>query len=318
MAKENNTSLAKIISTAIEIPGVKVDRENLLREAFKSESREKLDRILEVGPVAAGCSRKQLKNISKRYVDIRTLTSTGASFVAGIPGGLAMAATIPADTLQFFAIALRLAQEIAYIYGADDLWSKGNVDIEKVQRQLILYCGVMFGVSGASATLRIAASAIGKQALKKIPRMALSKTFYYPIVKAIAKALGVRMTKGIFAKGVSKAIPVIGGVVSGVMTFACMRPMGNRLIDDFDEVKFDYSRHEFEADWEEVTEKFGAVVGDCQYVAEAVERNEFEKSCVKQLKEAKELFDADILTEDEYIQLKDKILVKMHLVDGDQ
>ena len=36
--------------------------------------------------------------------------------LGNIPGGIAMAATIPADTLQFFGVALRLAQEISYIY----------------------------------------------------------------------------------------------------------------------------------------------------------------------------------------------------------
>ena len=32
-----------------------------------------------------------------------------------------MAATIPADVLQFFGMALRLAQELSYLYGAKDL-----------------------------------------------------------------------------------------------------------------------------------------------------------------------------------------------------
>ena len=315
MSKESNTSLVKIIASAIEIPGVKVERDSFLREVFKKENKEKIDLILDVGPVEAGCERKQLKNISKRYVYARTLSSTGMSFAAGIPGGFAMAATIPADTLQFFAVALRLAQEIAYIYGAEDLWSDGKVDIEKIQRHLILYCGVMFGVSGASATLRIAASAIGKQALKKIPRMVLSKTFYYPIIKAIAKAMGVKMTKGIFAKGVSKVIPIVGGVTSGAMTFACMYPMGNRLIEDFDEVKFDYSRNEFEADWKEVSDKFGVISGDCQYIAEEIERNESDKIYIEQLKEAKDLFDSGIITEEEYIKVKNKIIAKLHLLE---
>ena len=41
--------------------------------------------------------------------------TTALSFAAGIPGGLAMAATIPADVAQFFGMALRLAQELAYL-----------------------------------------------------------------------------------------------------------------------------------------------------------------------------------------------------------
>ena len=80
---------------------------------------------------------------------MRTGASSAASFAMGLPGGLAMGATIPADALQFFGMSLRLAQELAYLYGAQNLWKGGEIDDEAVRGQLILYCGVMFGVSGA-------------------------------------------------------------------------------------------------------------------------------------------------------------------------
>lgn len=255
--KEKSTSLVEVISAAIKIPGVKVNRDIFLREAFKKASSEKMERILEVGPVAAGCTRKQLKNIANYYVNLRTLTSTGISFVTGLPGGLAMTATIPADTLQYFAVAIRLAQEIAYIYGAEDLWCDEKVDMEKIQTDLILYCGVMFGASGASATLRVLTAALAKQALKKIPRMAANKIFLYHIAKSIARVVGLKMSKNIFAKGVAKALPIIGGVFSGTLTFVTMRPMGHKLIEDLDEARFDYSQEELEADLKELQKKFG-------------------------------------------------------------
>ena len=197
---ENNVALEKVISTAVQIPGVKVNRDAFLCEVFKGVSPEMRNQILAVGPVEAGCTRNELKKIAKGIVDKRTLASTGASFVAGLPGGLAMAATIPADTLQFYAVALRLAQEISYIYGEPDLWDGGTLSEERVSHQLILYCGVMFGASGASATVRVLSSNLAKQALKKLPQQALTKTFYYPVIKSICKALGIRMTKREFPK----------------------------------------------------------------------------------------------------------------------
>ena len=95
----------------------------------------------------------------------------------GIPGGLAMAATIPADILQFYGMTLKLAQELTYLYGAQDLWKDGKVDEEMVRNQLILYCGVMFGVSGAAAGVRLLSTQVAKVALKKLPQKALTKTF---------------------------------------------------------------------------------------------------------------------------------------------
>ena len=126
-----------------------------------------------------------------------------------------MAATIPADVMQFFGMALRLAQELSYLYGADDLWQNGIVDEEKIKSQLIMYCGVMFGVSGAVSGVRVLSTQIAKTTLHKLPQKALTKTFWYPIVKQIGKAVGIKVTKSSVAKGISKAIPVIGGVISG-------------------------------------------------------------------------------------------------------
>ena len=253
-AENENTTLVGIVSAAIQVPGVKVDRDTFLREQFKNTTLEELKEIIDYGPVAAGRTRDELKKKAQKLINTRTLASSGASFVAGLPGGLAMAATIPADMLQFYAVALRLAQELAYLYGEGDLWNDGMVDNERVTNQLILYCGAMLGANGAAQSIRVMTAALSKQLLKKLPQKALTKTFYYPVVKAIAKAFGVKMTKSVFAKGISKVVPVIGGVVSGGLTMATMIPMGNRLADAFDEAHFDYTQQEMESDWKDIAE----------------------------------------------------------------
>ena len=109
---KSGISLENIISTAIRIPGIKVNRESFLREQFEDVSPERLQSIIEKGPVEAKCSRSDLRKIARKLINKRTLFSTSASFVAGLPGGFAMAATIPADMLQFYGVALGLAQEM--------------------------------------------------------------------------------------------------------------------------------------------------------------------------------------------------------------
>ena len=188
--------------------------------------------------------------LAKKQILKRTSESSAASFVAGIPGGWAMAATIPADVMQFFGMALRLAQELSYLYGASDLWDGKELNEEKVQNQLLLYIGTMFGVSGAVSGVRVLTTQLSKTALKKLPQKALTKTFWYPIVKQIGKALGVRVTKSTVANGVSKIIPIVGGVVSGTLNFASMMPMANRLRATLDKACFDYSDEEFAEDIE--------------------------------------------------------------------
>ena len=242
-------ALENVITSAVQIPGVKVDRKKFLAETFANHNIG-IENIFDLGPIEAGVSQEELSKLAHKIILSRTGQSSIASFVAGIPGGLAMAATVPLDVLQFFGMALRLAQELSYLYGADDLWQNGQLDDEKVKNQLLLYCGAMFGVSGAVSGVRVLSTQIAKTTLKKLPQKALTKTFWYPMVKQIGKALGVKVTKSTVAKGVSNAIPVIGGVISGGMNFASMLPMANRLQVALDSANFGYTEKDFEKDIE--------------------------------------------------------------------
>lgn len=147
MTEQNNAgkevALENIITSAVQIPWVKVSRDKFLAETFATEDVIIQD-VLDFGPVEAKVSKEKLAAISNKLILKRTSQSSVASFAAGIPGGLAMAATIPADVLQFFGMSLRLAQELSYLYGAQDLWRDGQVDDEKVKKPTaaILRCYV--------------------------------------------------------------------------------------------------------------------------------------------------------------------------------
>lgn len=258
MSEQNQTEnvekelvLENIITSAVQIPGVKVNRNKFLCETFANE-KVSIQEILDLGPVEANVSQDKLALLANKLVWKRTSQSSLASFATGIPGGLAMAATIPADVLQFFGMSIRLAQELSYLYGASDLWQDGQIDDEKVKNQILLYCGVMFGVSGAISGVRVLSTQIAKTTLKKLPQKALTKTFWYPIVKQIGKVIGIKITKSSVAKGVSKVVPVIGGVVSGGLNFASMMPMANKLQAALDSAAFGYTEEDFQQDLNEI------------------------------------------------------------------
>ena len=320
--------LEEIISKAIQIPGVKVDRNKFLAEGFSSKV-DLLENIINNGPVEAGITREEISNIANKLIMKRTSQSSIASFAAGIPGGLAMAATIPADILQFFGMSLRLAQELSYLYGADDLWKNGQVDDEKVKNQLILYCGVMFGVSGAVSGVRVLSTQVAKTALKKIPQKALTKTFWYPMIKKICSFVGYTLTKKTLASGVSKAIPVIGGLISGTINFASMMPMARKLNDTLDKAIFDYSDEEFEKDIESLSNETGEVSEEekqnfKEKFAEGFNKtkdsfsNLFSKvgnnkdkiktDPIEEIKKYKELLDSGIINQEEFDKKKKELL----------
>ena len=237
-----------------------------------------------------------------------------------------MAATIPVDILQFFGMALKLAQELSYLYGAQDLWVDGKIDDDKVKNQLILYCGVMFGVSGAVSGVRVLSTQLSKTALKKIPQKALTKTFWYPILKKTANFIGINLTKKTFAQGVSKVVPIIGGVISGGINFASMMPMANRLNDTLDKATFNYSDEEFNKDieiimnineyeYEEEKTSVSKKVSDgihnttdgiSKFISKMGKKNE--KNSYEEIKKLKELLDEGILTKEEFDKKKKELL----------
>lgn len=317
--------LEEVITKSVQIPGVKVNRKQFLKEQFDSITNN-LEEILDKGPVEAGIKREDIILLSKKLILARTSQSSIASFVSGIPGGMAMAATIPVDILQFFGMALKLAQELSYLYGAQDLWVDGKIDDDKVKNQLILYCGVMFGVSGAVSGVRVLSTQLSKTALKKIPQKALTKTFWYPILKKTANFIGINLTKKTFAQGVSKVVPIIGGVISGGINFASMMPMANRLNDTLDKATFNYSDEEFNKDieiimnineyeYEEEKTSVSKKVSDgihnttdgiSKFISKMGKKNE--KNSYEEIKKLKELLDEGILTKEEFDKKKKELL----------
>ena len=225
----------------MKLPGIRVDREAFLREQFKDEDPVAMNTILAVGPVAAGYDRDRLRRKADGVILATTLMSTGASFLAGLPGGLALAVTIPTDLLQYYGAALKMAQEIAYLYGEPDLWKGSLPDDEAVTNQLILYIGVMLGATGAAPAVRLSASAFEQRLLKRRPQNPSTDTYTYPVVKSVLRFFAKTITKTSLAKGVTKVIPVIGGLVSGGITFASLKPMAARLQQTLDKAHFSYS-----------------------------------------------------------------------------
>lgn len=71
-------------------------------------------------------------------------------------------------------------------------------------------------------------------------------------MKQIGKLVGVKVTKNTVAKGISKAIPVVGGVISGGLNLTSMLPMAKQLVSFLDKVNFDYSEEENLTDYEEI------------------------------------------------------------------
>ncbi|WP_129896610.1 hypothetical protein [Bifidobacterium pseudolongum] len=221
------------LRNAVQLPLVRVEREPFLRSQLQRHfPKQVVDQAIAESPAAAGINVDQLNSIAYDSINYETSKVTALSFAAGLPGGIAMAGTIPADLTQQMAHILRIMQKLAYLYGWPSLMDEENSAIDDgMVNNLIIFAGIMFGVEGASNAIHRVAAQLALNVAKKLPQQALTKGIVYPVVKKIALTLGVHMTKQTFAKSVSKVIPIIGGVVSGGLTFATYRPMACKLKD---------------------------------------------------------------------------------------
>ena len=71
----------------------------ILSDYVKDDNVVKL--AIDSNTIEAGINPNVLNKIARRLINKRVTQTSATSFVAGVPGGLAMAATIPMDTLQF-------------------------------------------------------------------------------------------------------------------------------------------------------------------------------------------------------------------------
>ena len=223
-----------IIIQASKLPIARVDRRSFLRkELIKHYPEDTVQLAIERNPAYAGIDKYTINKIANQVIQYETNKASGISFAAGLPGGLAMAATIPADIAQYFAFTLRAMQEIAYLYGFEEFdFDKDSID-SNTMNEIMIFLGVMFGFQSANQGVKIIAQAATQKVSKSLASKALTKTTIYPIVKKVAQTLGLRMTKQIFADGVSKVVPVLGGAVAGGLTYATFKPNCIRLKHSF-------------------------------------------------------------------------------------
>lgn len=220
-----------IMQRAASLKVVKINRGDFLRSEIKKRFPEiDADFAVETTPVEAGIAPEDLDRMAIDAIDLETKKCAGLSFLAGIPGGLAMVGTVPADLAQYFAHVMHIEQKLAYIYGWQTfLNEEDEVDDETIMK-LVVLMGVMIQVGGAASAVTTFAANTARAGIEKaIQKQALTKTFWYNPMKKVLRYLGVNLTKQTFAKTASKVVPVIGGAISGGMTYMAYKPGSERL-----------------------------------------------------------------------------------------
>ena len=221
-----------VIIIGLRVPGIRIDRSAFLQKELQTKFPQSvIDDAIAFNPLHAKIPTETIDKIADEVIKYERNCVSGISAALGMPGGVAMAATIPADIAQYYGYMLRATQKLMYLYGFPeiDLEEKGQTFDSETMNILIICMGVMYGAAGANNALKAIAKALASGVEKQLLRKALTKGTIYPIVKSVAKWFSVKMTKEVFAGFFKKAIPVVGGVIGGGITYLSFKPCCDKL-----------------------------------------------------------------------------------------
>ena len=212
----------KVLGSILEIPGAKVSRAKFLEGEFRQYCDEfSINKIIteEKAPYEV-VSVTTLNRIADKRIDYYSRTASSISFLTGLPGGFTMLATLPADMIQYYFYLFKIAQELAYLYGFHDFCDANGQLTERSLNTLTILIGVMTGDAIKATGLKT----ISSEALEQMP-----KVLFYRIAREIAVKLGVKLSTRSVVKGVSHAIPILGGVALSLITRYTFKPSTLRL-----------------------------------------------------------------------------------------
>lgn len=229
--RETLPTFAEVVAQAARMPGVSVSRQAHLSKVLATRyNKAMVQAAIDTTPAKAGFSPRQLDKLARKSIGIESRRTTLISAAAGIPGGMAMAATVPADLVQFWMHLLRTLQKLSYLYGWRDLvYLDGSEPDEPKRAALVLFLAMMAGIDEADAALRQLAVLRVAGASEQQLRSALVLEPYASRVAASASVLSQRSATRVTGQVAGKAVPIIGAVISGRMTNAGFNDMANRL-----------------------------------------------------------------------------------------
>lgn len=102
--------LIDFMKKVARLKGVRIERAHFLRAELRKKGVHKdvVEFAVETTPVTAGIDVGLIDRIAREIIDFETKKSTTLSFAAGLPGGIAMVGTIPADITQYYVHAFRI------------------------------------------------------------------------------------------------------------------------------------------------------------------------------------------------------------------
>lgn len=227
----------KLMNGLLSIPGAKIHRQEFLQEVLLPyvSDKDKLKNVDNIRPWSL-VSHGSLDLIAKERISYRKKIVTTTSFLAGLPGGFGMFASVPADVVQYQYHLLVLAQELAYLYGMPEFYDEnGNATEQTTQALVVMFFGMREAIGhGAREGVEQFIKAVAKGAPERIAHLKWGNTALFRAIKEIAKWLGIKggqdISKKEIGKAAGKVIPIFGGLISGGLSCFLFGKDSNRFL----------------------------------------------------------------------------------------
>ncbi|MEI6045735.1 MAG: EcsC family protein [Chloroflexota bacterium] len=208
--EENNSLFAPLVKALDWYADVaQIKPEEVLAEARLKGVYVKRLEELKQAPI------KRLDNIALRFQDENQLLVTGTGVLAGIPGGLLMLATIPADISALTYFSLRAISGISQSYGFESNSEEGRLTA------LLLFAGAS-GVESVS----IGGSQV---VITNLATNVLTKPYRDLITTRVIRQVATELT----GKSLARFIPFFGGIVGGTTNYLFLKSVGSRARNHF-------------------------------------------------------------------------------------
>ncbi len=193
---------------------------NLYLQTGQIPSREVAEEARQMGIVInapqeiALVPARELDKLANRFVDSNRLMATGSGAVMGLPGGLVMLATIPADISALAYFSFRTISGVAQSYGHETRSEEGRAIA------LLLFAGATGLETVTVAGSQVFLSSLTKNVLTKPYRDLIIKQ----VIPQVAKSLGLSLSE----RGIGRFIPLLGSVVGGTANYLFITNVGTR------------------------------------------------------------------------------------------
>ena len=227
-----NKTWSSFLNGILKMPGAKINRESFLRKTFKGLSDEDIRVCVSESPLKVIPSA-DIEKAASSVINSHTTKATAVSTISGIPGGLAMLATVPADLANYYYHVALVGQKLGYLYGFPDMIDDNGKLTRDGEIMLTAFIGVMNKVEMANELIKKIATEMAKRMSEetaiRVAGKVLSKQIVSQAIETVSTKLGMQITSKTAGRGLSKAIPFVSGIICGGITYATFKPQSKRL-----------------------------------------------------------------------------------------